>query len=139
VGRERNHEDASEEAWELVGWIGYTGIEPGKLTLRKLATLAHGKNLQQWWHTAALMSLIANCNRDPKQNPRPFTPQQFHPDYIIESQNQLTINRETMSTFAALLGVTPEQEQEAEVKAQRDRQAAEELANRQRLRIVRCA
>lgn len=85
------------------------------------------------------MSLIANCNRNPKTQSRPFTPQQFHPDYASETQNQLTINRETMDTFAALMGVTPEQQRQALVQAERDRQAAAALASRQRLRIARCA
>jgi hypothetical protein len=32
-----------------------------------------------WNHTAAMMALVANCNRDPKRRPRPFEPRDFHP------------------------------------------------------------
>lgn len=40
---------------------------------------AEARRAEQWDHTACLMALIANCNRDPKRQRRPYTPAQFHP------------------------------------------------------------
>jgi hypothetical protein len=36
------------------------------------------KRKEEWNHTATLMALIANVNRDPKGH-KPFTPYDFHP------------------------------------------------------------
>lgn len=32
-----------------------------------------------WWHTASLLSMQANLNRDPKKNANGYTPKDFHP------------------------------------------------------------
>lgn len=32
-----------------------------------------------WWHTASLMSLHANLNRDSKKRPQGYKPSDFHP------------------------------------------------------------
>ena len=32
-----------------------------------------------WSYTSELMALIANCNRDPKKQPRPFVANDFNP------------------------------------------------------------
>lgn len=41
--------------------------------------MAHGRQNDQWNHTADLMALLANCHRDPKQTRQPFRREQFHP------------------------------------------------------------
>lgn len=38
-----------------------------------------GRRRQQWTHTANIMALIANCNRDPKRQRRPFHLADFLP------------------------------------------------------------
>jgi hypothetical protein len=48
------------------------------LTLRELAWLAESRQRDQWNHTASLMALIANVNRDPKKG-RLARPEDFHP------------------------------------------------------------
>lgn len=40
--------------------------------------MAEGRQQERWQHTAALLSLIANCHRDPKRR-RPYTPDDFLP------------------------------------------------------------
>jgi hypothetical protein len=40
--------------------------------------MVEGKARRDWDHTAALMSLLANINRDPKKT-RAFKPADFHP------------------------------------------------------------
>jgi len=41
--------------------------------------MADGRERSNWNRSAALMSLIANCNRDPKRQPRPFKADDFNP------------------------------------------------------------
>lgn len=41
--------------------------------------MTEGRRREAWDHTASLMALIANCNRDAQKVRRPFHPDQFHP------------------------------------------------------------
>lgn len=41
--------------------------------------MARGRRRQAWDHTAGLMALMANLNRDPKRRPQPYQPDDFHP------------------------------------------------------------
>ena len=41
--------------------------------------LARARQREAWQHKAWLAALIANCNRDPKKRPQPFTPDDFNP------------------------------------------------------------
>jgi hypothetical protein len=34
---------------------------------------------EEWDRTATICAVIANCNRDPKRRPKPWTPADFHP------------------------------------------------------------
>lgn len=34
---------------------------------------------EAWHHTAYIVCMLANVNRDPKKRPRPFTPEEFNP------------------------------------------------------------
>jgi hypothetical protein len=40
--------------------------------------MAEGRRRDQWNHTASVLALVANANRDPKKG-RAFTPADFHP------------------------------------------------------------
>jgi len=46
--------------------------------LRQLLWMAEGLGRERWSHTAAVMALIANVNRDPKKG-RAFRPSDFDP------------------------------------------------------------
>ena len=48
------------------------------MTLRELLWMAEARSRGDWAHTAALMALIANVNRDPKKS-RSFKPADFDP------------------------------------------------------------
>jgi len=40
-----------------------------------------------WWdHTASIMAIIAEVNRDKKKNPTPFTAAKFHPRKAKQKQ-----------------------------------------------------
>ncbi len=47
------------------------------MTLRQLLLMAEGRNENLWLLASAVMSLLANCHRDPKK--RAFTPDDFNP------------------------------------------------------------
>lgn len=38
-----------------------------------------GRVRENWNHTAQMMALTANINRDPKRKSKPFAPADFHP------------------------------------------------------------
>ena len=48
------------------------------MTLRELLWMAEARSRGDWAHTAAVMALIANVNRDPKKS-RSFKPADFDP------------------------------------------------------------
>ena len=48
------------------------------MTLRELLQMVHARQEDQWNHTAAVMALVANVNRDPKKG-RASKPADFHP------------------------------------------------------------
>ncbi|MEZ6097172.1 MAG: hypothetical protein R3C03_23610 [Pirellulaceae bacterium] len=62
--------------WQLAGIIG---IDPSLLTLRELIWMADARRNEAWSHTANLMALVANVNRNPRRRSRPYSPIDFHP------------------------------------------------------------
>lgn len=42
-------------------------------------SLAQGRQRSEWQQTAAVLCLLANVNRDPKKQSRPFRPDDFDP------------------------------------------------------------
>ena len=60
-------------------------MDPKPLTLRELIWMADARRRDDWSHTAAMLSLIANAHRNPRKRARPYTPAEFHP--FIEARN----------------------------------------------------
>lgn len=52
------------------------------MTLRQLVWMADGRRIELWNQTAQLAALIANVNRDPKKQPEPFSPSDWHPYFV---------------------------------------------------------
>ena len=46
--------------------------------------MAEGRSRENWRHTAAVLALIANVNRDPKKT-RPYKPADFDP-YMVKDR-----------------------------------------------------
>lgn len=70
----------AHEIWKAVFRLaGGCGVDWRGLTMRQLWYMADGKERGAWSMTSAVMALIANCNRDPKAHPRPFSPDEFSP------------------------------------------------------------
>ncbi|WP_428937764.1 hypothetical protein [Fontivita pretiosa] len=53
----------------------------GGMTLRQLLLMAEGRIEQEWNHTAAILAMLANVNRDPKKG-RALRPADFHPSSL---------------------------------------------------------
>lgn len=53
-------------------------MDPAGLTLRELVWMSEGRSREGWNHTAAVLAMLANVNRDPKKG-RPLKLADFHP------------------------------------------------------------
>lgn len=49
--------------------------------------MQRGKLESDWWHTAQLLCMTANANRDPKKS-RPYSPEEFHPLHRLQKSRQ---------------------------------------------------
>jgi len=58
---------------------GVVGVDPGPLTLRELMAMYESSRDEAWDRTSHVVCMIANCNRDHKKHPDPFSPSDFHP------------------------------------------------------------
>lgn len=56
------------------------------MTLRELLWMADGRGRSAWSHTAQILAMIANANRNPKKKPSPFKPEEFFPYKAEESK-----------------------------------------------------
>jgi hypothetical protein len=54
------------------------GLNPEPLTLRELLWMAEGRSRENWQHTSMLLTMLFNCNRDPKRS-KPAKPSDFNP------------------------------------------------------------
>jgi hypothetical protein len=73
-------------------------------TLRELTTMAEAKAETEWDHTASLMALIAEANRDPEQRRRPFKPAESHPLHQRPKRRQELTDEEAEAALYALAG-----------------------------------
>lgn len=83
-------------------------------TLRELVWMVEARSAAQWNHTAALLALVANCHRDPKKRPRPFTPRTFHPHHQARrlQHEPPPVRQMSFDRFAAYWGLDPAEFQE---------------------------
>ena len=63
--------------------------------------MADGRCRADWDHTASLLSMMANANRDPKKRRRPFNPLDFHP-YATASCRRAASATETTKDLSIL-------------------------------------
>jgi len=69
--------------------------------------MAEAKAEAEWDHTASLMALLAEINRDKEQRRRPFTPQEFHPMHQRKAKRRELSDKEAEATLYALAGKKP--------------------------------
>lgn len=41
--------------------------------------MADGRNRAEWGRTSEILAMLANCNRNTRRHPHPFTAEQFSP------------------------------------------------------------
>lgn len=71
--------------------------------------MVEARQRDQWNHTADLMALLANLQRDPKRRARPFERGHFHPLREIRRRPPArTSGRISMDTVETLLGLNDE-------------------------------
>jgi len=70
--------------YELAGIVG---INPDPFTLRELLWMAEGKGRENWNHTASILALIFNVNRDSKKH-HAARPSDFNP-YALKPKPKL--------------------------------------------------
>jgi hypothetical protein len=79
----------SGELWRLVyECAGIIGVDPSNWTLRELIIARDGREWSDWWHTAAIQSLIANVNKSPTKPA--YTVYDFHP-YATKPKKQISV------------------------------------------------
>ncbi len=55
------------------------GIDPDPYTVRALQRMQRARLHYDWLHTARILAMLAEVNRDPKKRPQPFRLEEFHP------------------------------------------------------------
>ena len=59
------------------------------------------RNRQEWSRTANIMALIANCNRDPKKRPAPYTPADFGPYSKAPARAGILVTKDNIGLLRA--------------------------------------
>lgn len=72
---------------EFAEWMAYYRLEP------------FGENRQDFRH-GILSALIANSNRDPKKQPKPYAPEDFIPDFGSEYDEEYVMTPEETAEVA---------------------------------------
>lgn len=94
--------DLWKTVWRLAGGVG---VDWRGLTLRQLWYMADGAQRGAWSIASAVMALIANCNRDSKSHPRPFTPDEFSPfaDKNRKKKSAIPHSKQSMDMLGGML------------------------------------
>lgn len=71
--------------------------------------MADFRNREDWERTTNLMAMIANCNRDPKKHPRPFSPGDFgrYAGESGRSGSRIVVDKDTIGLMRAEFGAAP--------------------------------
>src|SRR5690606_30103529 len=65
--------------WRKINeWIGCLGFDCERLTLWEIQDAYLGAMRDRWDRHSRHMALLANCNRNPEKQRRPYTPDQFN-------------------------------------------------------------
>jgi len=91
-------------------------VDPGPYTLRELAWMFKSRQKMEWERTARVSSILANANRDPKKQRRPFNEVDLNPYRDDDEQSQSstaegeTRHRITAGNITMLRAFLPEDE-----------------------------
>ncbi len=71
--------------------------------------MVEARQRDQWQHTAQVLCLVANCNRDEKRRSSPYEPWEFHP---LELRDRRPVKqRIPWKAFEGLCGLDPDEEE----------------------------
>ena len=72
--------------------------------------MAEGRSREAWNHTAAVLAMLANCNRDPKKG-KALGPADFHPYAPRQRGPAIRVTKENITEMRAeFIGETPSTE-----------------------------
>lgn len=73
---------------------GIVGIDPERLTLRRLWRMCRARRRHDWLQTAALMAMTAEIHRDRKKRRKPFTAADFDPFQAAQRTQRLDMGKD---------------------------------------------
>lgn len=66
--------------------------------------MVEGRSIAAWWHTAALLAILANPNRDRKKHPQPYTAAELHPHFANQRKREgLPVTRDSIGMLKMFL------------------------------------
>lgn len=66
--------------------------------------MVEGRSIAAWWHTAALLAMQANRDRDRKKRRSPYTAAEFHPHFAHQRKREgLPVTRDSISMLKMFL------------------------------------
>ena len=65
--------------WEAAGIVG---INPGRVSMRRLLQMTKARQNDLWWHTASVIAVLVNAHRDRRNLSQP--PSDFHPETVAK-------------------------------------------------------
>jgi hypothetical protein len=71
------------------------GVDPCPFTMRELAWMAEARNRVAWEHTASVLAMLFNINRDPKRA-RERTARDFNPYYRRRQTKGIPLTADTL-------------------------------------------
>ena len=97
--------------WKHAGIVGVDGL---KNTWGELYLMARARISSSWDHTASLLSMTAEINRDKKKRSEEFTAKDFHPFSQAEDLPKASRSEKQMAKIAAnrmnrLMDASPDQ------------------------------
>ena len=90
--------DVEKLVYELAGHVG---VDPRRLTLRRLMWMAEARSRGRWDHTAHMLAMLANTRFGAKES---LSPRQFHPFYARAEQAEKLSPKESVALLARLFG-----------------------------------
>lgn len=91
--------------WEAAGIVG---INPGRVSMRRLLQMTKARQNDLWWHTASVIAVLVNAHRDPKKS-QPAKPSDFHPETVAKRRVPAGRMRLTRGNVGLLKAMVPKE------------------------------
>lgn len=74
--------------FEIIGVLGFDALD---LSLREIIWAYHARERNAWNHTAALIAVTAEINRDRKKRKKPYSLTDFHPYFVKPKTKKINV------------------------------------------------